>query len=560
MDPGDSSSSHLKKRQRAPLSDSEDNVFSSSEGNDGQKRLRLDHAGQENRSPTPSCSRPAEQAVKPDTPAIKSVRLLVQQLTQRPGGEDEFHQRLERFKAPPLFQASPSLVPPGSCSDFVSGIKQKLQGNLTPSSKQAALIRQGEGDANPADGSFTETLASKKQMVKTTGDKAPCDPLPAANLVELESLSELEERMCREPESPKVQRNDTEQEQGGSVREDEVLGSHGPHWSTSKLFIDEEQSVLASPPGEEVSGQTPECLEVVEDGASESPLLEVKEERRGGSSHGEEEMELSTDEELRLWKYPRAGGDGRREAPVEASEERGEEPEGESSAGEEQEKSRGRGAQPDVRDGDDGHLLACDTLVSRCTETRDHEEEAILKDEPVESEISPSANSLKTEKAVTQSNIDAFHGDPEACDEEPMHTVKQQQQEEEGDLEFKEPAEPLSVAPCGRTCDQHAVTDDNPALCAVVDEVAPMDLGDPPDSDPNDAAQTQAEVRGAEREGSETGLPGRGHRGTGGPPRENQMEEAHPPEGQPGGNKKKVTFILEPELINDSILSESNIS
>ena len=58
-------------------------------------------------------------------------------------GEDEFHQRMERFKAP-IFQPSPSLVPssPRTCSDLVSGIQQKLQGSLTPSSKQAVFIRQ----------------------------------------------------------------------------------------------------------------------------------------------------------------------------------------------------------------------------------------------------------------------------------------------------------------------------------------------------------------------------------------------------------------------------------
>ncbi|CAL8262614.1 unnamed protein product [Merluccius merluccius] len=176
MEPG-GSSNHLK-RQRAPLSDSEDNVFSSSEGSDGQKRICLDQAGQENCSPTPTSSgRAMEQALKPDTPAIISVRSRVQQLTQRreggpvltqrclsdPGadnrsvilhnkvvtehllGEDEFHQRMERFQAP-VFQASPSVVPSSSCSrtcsDFVSGIQQKLQGSLTPSSKQVSIIRQ----------------------------------------------------------------------------------------------------------------------------------------------------------------------------------------------------------------------------------------------------------------------------------------------------------------------------------------------------------------------------------------------------------------------------------
>lgn len=266
MDPGGGNGNNLK-RQRAPLSDSEDNTFSSSEGNDGQKRLRMDRPGQENRSPAPSSSgRSAEQALKPDTPAINSVRSRVQQLTQRqeggpvltprclsdPGadnlsailhnkgvtqhllGENVFHQRLEHFKAP-VFQGSPSRDPssscPRTCSDFVSGIQQKLQGSLTPSSKQASIIRQerekelqllhaqpisenawlkrsssdssiseqGGGYANSADGSFTETLAlkSEKQKVITTGELSSHDETNTAEMIDqmFEDVLEYAERM-----------------------------------------------------------------------------------------------------------------------------------------------------------------------------------------------------------------------------------------------------------------------------------------------------------------------------------------------------------------------------
>lgn len=56
--------------------------------NDGQKRRRLEAAGQENCSPKPSSSRRlAELDVKPDTPMVPSVRSRVQQLTQRPEGK-----------------------------------------------------------------------------------------------------------------------------------------------------------------------------------------------------------------------------------------------------------------------------------------------------------------------------------------------------------------------------------------------------------------------------------------------------------------------------------------
>ncbi|XP_071345515.1 anillin, actin binding protein 2 isoform X8 [Trachinotus anak] len=223
------------KRQRAPLSDSEDNVFSPSEVNDGQKRRRLDAAGQENRSPKPSSSGClVELGTKPDTPMVPSVRSRVQQLTQRregaplaqrclsdPGadspsavihakgfkehllGEEEFHQRMERFKVPAVTTApatGPVNLCPQTCSNFVSGIHQKLQGTTTPSSKQASRMRQEReqelsqlpfqpisenawlkrsssdpllaqiDDAEMKDGSFTEvsTSGEEKPLVNTT--------------------------------------------------------------------------------------------------------------------------------------------------------------------------------------------------------------------------------------------------------------------------------------------------------------------------------------------------------------------------------------------------------
>ncbi|XP_031735194.1 anillin, actin binding protein 2 isoform X9 [Anarrhichthys ocellatus] len=181
MEGGEENGANINlKRQREPLSDSEDNVFSPSEVDDGQKRRRLEAAGQENRSPKASSSgRLAELDTKPDTPMVPSVRSRVQQLTQRreggaplaqrclsdPGadspsvifheksfreyllGQGEFNQRMERFKVP-VFQAGPTPTPspasasPRTCSNFVSAIQQKLHGTPAPSSKQASRIRQ----------------------------------------------------------------------------------------------------------------------------------------------------------------------------------------------------------------------------------------------------------------------------------------------------------------------------------------------------------------------------------------------------------------------------------
>ncbi|XP_034734446.1 anillin isoform X2 [Etheostoma cragini] len=133
----------------------------------------------ENRSPKP-CSfvRLAEVETKPDTPMVPSVRSRVHQLTLRreggaplvqrclsdPGagipsaihekdfrkhclGEGEFNQRLERFKVA-VYQAGPAPSPssadpsPRTRSNFVCAIQQKLHGTPAPSSKQASRMRQ----------------------------------------------------------------------------------------------------------------------------------------------------------------------------------------------------------------------------------------------------------------------------------------------------------------------------------------------------------------------------------------------------------------------------------
>ncbi|XP_029489932.1 anillin-like isoform X1 [Oncorhynchus nerka] len=159
------------KRHRGPLSDTEDNV-PSSEVNDVQKRRRLKLLGEENVSPNKSSSSRdhlccAELEVKPDTPALCSVRSRVQQLTQRRAGgpllaprlsiiiqegfkehiligEAEFSSRVERFNAPTTCPASP--LPGNRCprtlSNAVTNLQLKLEDSETPSSKQVSCIRQ----------------------------------------------------------------------------------------------------------------------------------------------------------------------------------------------------------------------------------------------------------------------------------------------------------------------------------------------------------------------------------------------------------------------------------
>ncbi|CAN9499497.1 unnamed protein product [Ophioblennius macclurei] len=169
MASGEEKSGHLK-RLRDPLSDSDDNTQLASEMTDGQKRRRVETAGQENCSPNRSSGQPVELETTPDSPIVASVRSRVQQLSQRRDGADppvlrdlsgtrgggfreqllgerEFNQRLERFKVP-VFPSSSVSTPslskacPPTRSNFVNVIQQKLEETTTPSSEQAIRLRQ----------------------------------------------------------------------------------------------------------------------------------------------------------------------------------------------------------------------------------------------------------------------------------------------------------------------------------------------------------------------------------------------------------------------------------
>ncbi|KAM9480887.1 anillin, actin binding protein 2 isoform 1-T1 [Clarias gariepinus] len=167
------------KRHRDPL---EENIPASNELEAVLKRRRLAAGGVENHNPeqrdvrSPARSRRQESEVKPDTPAIASVRLRVQQLAQRrdgaaalvqrcmsdPGaespsttllrdvchiGKGEFSSRMERFKTPTP-ESSPTPATPGThqLSSFVQNMQQQLNATVTPSTKEASRIRQARED------------------------------------------------------------------------------------------------------------------------------------------------------------------------------------------------------------------------------------------------------------------------------------------------------------------------------------------------------------------------------------------------------------------------------
>ncbi|XP_056621481.1 anillin, actin binding protein 2 isoform X2 [Triplophysa dalaica] len=165
-----------QKRPRDPL---DENSSTSSELENVLKKRRL-AAGEENLDPTKSPARTrlrlTELEVKPDTPAIVSIRSRVQQLSQRrdsdnsggtgliqrcvsdPGsegssrplssdichiGDGEFSSRQQRFKPPTPLNSPGRLTPcTRNLSSFVHGIQKQLNATVTPSSKEASRIRQ----------------------------------------------------------------------------------------------------------------------------------------------------------------------------------------------------------------------------------------------------------------------------------------------------------------------------------------------------------------------------------------------------------------------------------
>ncbi|XP_031598487.1 anillin isoform X2 [Oreochromis aureus] len=399
------------KRQRAPLSDSEDNNCSAPETSDSQKRRRLEAAGQENRCPEASSSgRRAELETKPDTPIVPSVRSRVQQLTQRrdggappaqrclsdPGGdskghkeallgEAEFNQRMERFKMA-SFQNSPTNTPstanqcPRTRSSFVSVIQQKLQGSTTPSSKQVSRIRQerehelsqvpfqpitenawlkrsssdsalaeertpcgpsgpsssvprskrrvqwpptcpwdDQGVADVKDGSFTEppTTNAESASINMTGEMASGhSEAPAAY-----SDTGMQ-KQCVLSEEPRPK------QEALSANEEEQPGSQQPEGQTVlKLSFSEDHSFSKAPSGEDQNmseltasqqsfseltlpheSNIKETLQestVSEQGSSDRLAFE-EDEKMDSLCFSDGEIEPSTDEELRMWQYPQS--------------------------------------------------------------------------------------------------------------------------------------------------------------------------------------------------------------------------------------------------------------
>ncbi|KAM8862097.1 anillin, actin binding protein 2 isoform 2-T2 [Synchiropus picturatus] len=356
MEVGEANSSSLK-RARTPLSDTEGNIVPPTEVNDGQKRRRLDVAGQENCSPKVSSSgRLAELKKRQDTPIVPSVRSRLEQLTQKhtggaplaqrclsdPGtdnkqdkvfrecllGEEQFHQRVECFEALiSKTEASPTPSPVSSQnrSDFVSGIQQKLQDTATPSSKQASRIRQereqelnqlqfqpisenawlkrsssdpslsqADDDIKLNDGSFTEPSAADKPAVDTT------DKLTGGRkqCVEEDASTPVES-------SHKVQLLLEWNEINKDRKHEEVFLQPEARTVLQLSFSEEVNESLQSVAEDQRCVESPHPEEEVSDMKTDEKSSRTDEnDKMADSSHGEDIFEPSTDDELRSWRYP----------------------------------------------------------------------------------------------------------------------------------------------------------------------------------------------------------------------------------------------------------------
>ncbi|XP_030282939.1 anillin, actin binding protein 2 isoform X4 [Sparus aurata] len=692
--------SHLK-RQRAPLSDSEDNVLSPSEVNDGQKRRRLEASGQENRSPKPSSSgRIAELETKPDTPMVPSVRSRVQELTQRRGGaalpaqrclsdpgahslsvniqergfrehllsEGEFNQRMERFKVP-VFQASPAPTEspadpcPRTCSNFVSGIQQKLQDTTTPSSEQASRMRdqrnqelsrlrpisenawlkrsssdpsltQGrtppgpsapdwvpmsrraahwppiqpwdaDGDAEMKDGSFTEALTSgtERHSSDSTGKRAPCDSETPTGSGEVKDYNEgqlVVERkgqstlQCGEvgekTEHKASIENEKDQLRSQQLQSPIVLRlSLSKDQSFSRASFSEDLGVSELPTGDDQS-LLGAVSKPTEQGASEMFSFEEVEEI-GDYQHSEDEIEPSTDEELKFWRYPQDNVCMEEESKMGEQEEymRAKEEEGQLESSRVENEKGGcvahDGKDSDIRDSE-CYLANVSAEIAGSFETQEDEkpipeEDELRQDSCLDDSVKDQLTSNKDQGNIQSCYEGALRGDThifsikqDQQDTEPgnhrddvcqqskaVQTVSIKEEDMDPESDGSGPngiVKETRASPLANVA--QALNDDYTKLETNMKDVAKLKvetLAKSTEGDGSDGDQCLTEVEVSDHlletkemeqvsVGRSQGVVGR------------LTENTHESEG--GESSKKVTFILEPELINDSTLSETNTS
>nr|XP_057943542.1 anillin, actin binding protein 2 isoform X2 [Doryrhamphus excisus] len=272
--------------------------------------------------------------------------------------EADFHQRMERFKGP-LFRAGPDATPspgkprPLNLSNIVSGIQQKLHGDATPSSKQASRIRQErEQELNQLN---LQPIRDNAWLKRSSSDSSLCQKqertLPPS------SCTPRSKRLVQWPPVQPYYDVDADMKDGSFTSGAHSSSPSGPGapsegrpppaWkeqTTLQVDLEGGKTVLAKQPvlqlsfsedggvfskaacgedqkySEPPAGDDDNVLESTRDesSADNANVSNVtqwnvwtgEDEKEGGSSCVEESMELSTEEESRVWRYPTCqGGD-----------------------------------------------------------------------------------------------------------------------------------------------------------------------------------------------------------------------------------------------------------
>lgn len=219
-----------------------------------------------------------------------------------------------------------------------------------------------------------------------------------------------------------------------------------------------------------------------------------------GQSYSEDEIEPSTDEELRLWRYPHDRVAGEAGA------------------------SGGEGLEISTMEAEDGCRVAEGSAVSITGSSEEQDdEEPRPGEEKMESALSTDRGNVECNEEAVTGAVDVSEVKPEQKDAVDEDDVGQQP-DEEPDPESA-PSSSVAEPPESEASE----------LETKVDDAAEQEMeSDSPATDGGDGAQRDEVEEGVVAE---------------------QTEQTRRAEGK--GSSKKVTFRMEPEFIRDSSLSES---
>ncbi|XP_030587761.1 anillin, actin binding protein 2 isoform X1 [Archocentrus centrarchus] len=440
---------------------------------------------------------------------------------------------------------------------------------------------QGVGDVK--DGSFAEspTISAQNRSLSMTGERAsglseaPGAFLETGGKQERHVLSEeprqeeeVEASAGNEEEQPGSQQPEAQTVLKLSFNEDHSFSKvpFGEDQDLSELTAPNEQSFFESTRESNVK-ETVEDSTVSEQGSSDMLTFE-EDEKMDSSCFSEGEIEPSTDEELRMWRYPRSVMSVEEESVVdEVQEVCVKEVEGESS----------QMNKPDInQDGDPPSDVS--TQIAGCSETQEDEKSKAedLKTKPGScSDISERDRSTLDRDRESMESCDGNYEELLTTDGDDL-TIKQEQKDEEVCTRSDDAAEQSegSHMVClkgDHSRETHGVRQTKAAAFQDVtqalrdeqnehegldrkteDEARPVVNSETALMD-TDAAQASAEMQASDQ--PETGQDAEGERlnlDT------SMTEEAR--KAERGESSKKVTFILEPEFIYSSGVSDNNTS